>query len=597
MATVDHPVWGAKRFHDWHIQWAVDNGRNANFLEPQMGWWAPRVAVPMARGHFPDDMEYFAAKNAGHDAAMSVQGITARPLPVGIRRQLAILGWYEHARLARAFTDEAQAYLAAPETEARLRQGDDGTWRLTDVEAHVHRAGLAWTRDWTVDGGAARRSAALRVEALYAPGAESTGRTLAGADAFAKMQTASAGGVSVAFDPACTDTAHGRTFKLSATNTSAPRNGAWARARLAFDFPGLDIGAKRTVFGAWVKGDGSGALLNLQLTSPGEYHGGTAEHYLRLDFTGWKLVKFLLRERDSATFCRYHWPYGGYAAIYRSNVSVNHIASFSAYLNDIPAGKSASVEIGEVSAWEMAPATLTDAAVTVNGERFAIPFALASGEYAELDGGAWTKYAESGTALARVATSATPTLAPGANACTFDAGGTRSCASADTGGTRSVASEPRAEVTFFALGKTRPAFKPLTAQMRDALRVEALAPFEYAPQQGLAGPSVLPVRPGEKASLVVEVQGPVAKPTFTFGNTVCTFDETLAADESLVCRDGRTWKVVVTATGKSRRTGTLSAPLPALSGPSPFAFSGDVPAGKPCVVEILKEYGNTPLAK
>ena len=111
-----------------------------------------------------------------------------------------------------------------------------------------------------------------------------------------------------------------------------------------------------------------------------------------------------------------------------------------------------------------------------------------------------------------------------------------------------------------------------------------------APQQGLKGPSVVPVRPGEKASLVVEVQGPVAKPTLAFGTTSCTFDETLAADESLVCRDGRTWKVVVTATGKARRTGTLSAPLPTLSGSTPFAFSGEVPADKSCVVEILKEY-------
>ena len=69
-----------------------------------------------------------------------------------------------------------------------------------------------------------------------------------------------------------------------------------------------------------------------------------------------------------------------------------------------------------------------------------------------------------------------------------------------------------------------------------------------------------------------------------------TFDETLAADESLVCRDGRTWKVVVTATGKARRTGMLSASLPTLSGSTPFAFSGAVPADKSCVVEILKEY-------
>ena len=167
-----------------------------------------------------------------------------------------------------------------------------------------------------------------------------------------------------------------------------------------------------------------------------------------------------------------------------------------------------------------------------------------------------------------------PALASGANACAFAA-----------------PDAARAEVTLFALGKTRPAFKPLTAQMREALRVEALAPFEYAPQQGLKGPSVVPVRPGEKASLVVEVQGPVTKPTFTFNQTACMFDETLAADESLVCRDGRTWKVVETATGKERRAGTLSAPLPTLSGATPFAFGGEVPADKSCVVEILKEYG------
>ena len=176
--------------------------------------------------------------------------------------------------------------------------------------------------------------------------------------------------------------------------------------------------------------------------------------------------------------------------------------------------------------------------------------------------------------MARVAASAMPALASGANACAFAA-----------------PDGARAEVTLFALGKTRPAFKPLTAQMREALRVEALAPFEYAPQQGLKGPSVVPVRPGEKASLVVEVQGPVTKPTFTFNQTACMFDETLAADESLVCRDGRTWKVVETATGKERRAGTLSAPLPTLSGATPFAFGGEVPADKSCVVEILKEYG------
>ena len=94
----------------------------------------------------------------------------------------------------------------------------------------------------------------------------------------------------------------------------------------------------------------------------------------------------------------------------------------------------------------------------------------------------------------------------------------------------------------------------------------------------------------ESAALVVEVQGPVAKPALAFGKTSCAFDETLAEDESLVCRDGRTWKTVETRSGKTRRTGELSVPLPTLSGPSPLAFSGEVPADRTCVVEILKEY-------
>ena len=102
----------------------------------------------------------------------------------------------------------------------------------------------------------------------------------------------------------------------------------------------------------------------------------------------------------------------------------------------------------------------------------------------------------------------------------------------------------------------------------------------------------MPVRPGERASLAVEVQGPVANPALVFGGTTCAFNGTLAADESLVCRDGRTWKVVVTATGKPHRTGTLSVPLPTLSSSSPFAFRGEVPADKSCVVEILKEYSS-----
>jgi hypothetical protein len=63
----DHPVWAMKPFHDEHVRLA-SRFRQSDLLEPQMGWWAPRGPSSVARGHFPDEMEYFAAKNLAIDA-------------------------------------------------------------------------------------------------------------------------------------------------------------------------------------------------------------------------------------------------------------------------------------------------------------------------------------------------------------------------------------------------------------------------------------------------------------------------------------------------------------------------------------------------
>ena len=580
MATVDHATYGVKRFHDWHITWAIDGGRNANFLEPQMGWWQPRLDVPRARGHMLDEMEYFAGKNAGHDAAMSIQGVGPRQGEAGVRRQLTVLGWYEWPRLARAFTQEAQEYLAKPRAEARLRQNAKGVWELTDVKEFVHRAGSPWAREWVVDSaeGHGSRSAALRVEALYAVGGE-TDVTLLKADDFKEMKTGSANGVKVEFSG---DVAaeHGKAFRLTASNGAAERKGAWARAEKSYGFNGVDLGKERIAFGMWVKGDGSGALLNLQFTTPGAFHQGISDHYMRLDFTGWRYVTVLLRERDAREFSSYRWPYGGYAAIYRTMVDPTHLGTFSAYLNDIPKDGKATVEVGEVHALTMASNTLENASVSINGERFAVPFTMAAGEYAELDGGFWTHYSAKGCALARAAAAKNPTLKGGRNAVAF------------------VGSEKaRAEVTIFALGRTRKAFVDnLTPAMKATMRYEGLMPFEYAPEKGLVPPKAIPVRSGEKATLSLEIYGPATKPTFTFKRffglkkMVCGFDAEIGAGERLVCRDGRKWFIETLKDGRTVKEGELATPLPMLDGTTAFDFSATQKDDETCVVDILKEY-------
>jgi hypothetical protein len=216
----------------------------------------------------------------------------------------------------------------------------------------------------------------------------------------------------------------------------------------------------------------------------------------------------------------------------------------------------------------------------VNGEEFTVPFALASGEYAELDGGKWTHFSAKGEALKRLAATKTVRLAKGENALKSRNAGT-----------------DRVEVTLFALGTTRPAFVgKLSADMRKTMRYEGVMPFEYAPQLGLHAPEKIPVRPGEKAKLSIELYGPAKNSVFTFkryfglGKTVCAFNAEIGKDERLVCRDGRTWKVEKCADGKVVREGTLEKPLPLLKGTSTFTFAAEVPQGQSCSVDLLKTY-------
>ena len=136
----------------------------------------------------------------------------------------------------------------------------------------------------------------------------------------------------------------------------------------------------------------------------------------------------------------------------------------------------------------------------------------------------------------------------------------------------------------------------LTPAMKATMRYEGLMPFEYAPEKGLVPPKTIPVRPGETASLSLEIYGSATKPTFTFKRsfgqkeTICAFDAEIRAGERLVCRDGRKWCIETLKDGSTVKEGELATPLPTLDGTTPFEFSAGLKNGAPCVVDILKEY-------
>ena len=595
MATTDHGVWGVKRFHDWHVASAIRSSRMANFLEPQMGWWQPRLAVKgKVPGHYVDEMEYFASQNAGHDAAMSIQGVYKSPAPFAQRRQLTVLGWYERARLARAFNGDARTAMAVPGAEFRLRQGENGEWNLTPSDCSYHRADHASLMKWagsagfqtgggTSSGGrTAAGAAALRVEALFAvkpyEAAEMT--VLAASDA-AEMKTDAASGVKASAGTGA-DKDHGATIRLSAANTSAPAKGAWARTRKFIASPYLDIG-KASAYGFWVKGDGSGALLNFVCRGAQEYHGGTSDHYVRLDFKGWRYFTVAMREREGYASVDYVWPYSG--AIHdrlRTIVNTKHMQEFSIYLNDIAPGASASVEVSEVRALETYPEVATGLALVVNGTRHELPFALESGEFAELEGCVWTRYSEMGDPVERATVKSPVSLKAGRNE--FELKG------AFKGG-----APLRVQTALFALGKPFRAFvDALTPEMRRAMAFEAMASVVYAPAKGFDGKVTVAVRPGEEASLSVEVVGPVKRPAlgWTRGGErgSVTFETDVAAEQMLLCENGSDWKVVNAKDWSVVAEGRLAQPLPRFAGTTAVEVSSADPASASAIVNLMKKY-------
>lgn len=578
--TTDHPVWGAKRFHDIHVKDALDV-RRAEFLEPQMGWWQSRLAKPISRGHFLDEMEYFAAKNAGIDAAMSLQGIHMGSLTFGLLGHLTVLGWYERLRLARAFDPAVQEALGTPGKEFRLRQDDEGQWYVRPVELVSFRSVSPDTHEKTFVRPEAT-PLALRLETLYGAGGydAADAQVILTQDDAASAALDAAPGVRLSRH-AETDGKLGKTTVLVAENEKAPQKGSWARLQRKIPLPYLDLNEK-SAFGLWVRGDGSGSLLKLQVATGREYTETFSDHDVRLDFTGWRYFSFLARERDVAEYHQYVWPYGkDYYAIYRYALDTKHIGGVSLYLNDIPVGKRVEVAVSAVKALPITKdIAVSEVSVSINGAEFKLPFAeLKGGEYVELEDGRWTRFTELGEPLETAVCEKTPAFAAGENRCRVTA--------------RDPAS--RLETTFFALGRPQKALKGgFDCASAKALAVEMLRPVKYAPAKGFDGSLTVPVRLGESARLQVTITGPVKRPTIErkrfFGADRWTFPVDLPAGERLVCRDGRTWYRQPVNSDKVLSEGELEEPLPEVDESVRFTFTSAAPNEADARIDLVKRY-------
>ncbi len=581
----DHPVWAAKRFHDLHVASAAKY-RDSDLLEPQMGWWAPRQPSAQARGHFLDEMEYFAAKNLGLDSAMAIQGVNVshRPLGFHIEKQFTVLGWYEQMRLARYFDAQTIARVAVPGDEFRLRQDRDGAWQFTPVQMSAHRISALGngSERWTRRNPFGEQPVAARIEALYSVAPYDSPNRISVTDLaeLACLQrTTSSSSVSLRLDEVTGETRGGdRNLRLRAENKGTERRGAWAKSALTFPAPYRNFSGTGAL-GVWVKGDGTGALLNIQLGTPREYMHALSDHYVPLDFTGWRYVELLVRERDVEQMSDYQWPYGGQYDIYRNALDLAHISEVNLYLNNLPPGASTEVVLSPVMALAVQPAQLKNPALSVNGQRLTVPATLKSGDFLELDAtGNCAHYDDKDELLARVQPAVAtgwPVLHPGENTVAFEC-------------EKPANVSARAEVTLFTSGT------PFgTPNLRSKIGWQHLA-REYEFPRWITSPEGthnvwdLLVRPGGQARLEIELSGGMDTPTLTVNQQRLSFPVTLKAGQRLMWRGQRHW-AILDAQRAQVAEGDLAAAPPLLKGGlNRVAFTCGAP--ERAMVKLVKVY-------
>jgi hypothetical protein len=132
-------------------------------------------------------------------------------------------------------------------------------------------------------------------------------------------------------------------------------------------------------FGFWVHGDGNGEVLNFMGKAPLNICMGIDEHYVVVDFKGWKYFEFIEPESDRVG--TYSWPHHrptGAPYVETAWVAYDKINSLTLGCINIPQGKEVKCYISPITALPHVTTKLVDPSVKIGGKKIIFPIELES---------------------------------------------------------------------------------------------------------------------------------------------------------------------------------------------------------------------------
>ena len=241
-----------------------------------------------------------------------------------------------------------------------------------------------WTSRWSARNPFAPQPAGLRIEALMSVEPYESNKAMAlaqSADEWGQVRTADSRMKASLLPSAELDPAGTATFQYSAHSKLAKRRGAWTAVEKVFR-PPIDLSGRQGM-GVWVHGDGRGQILNIQLKSPEHFIPATGDHYIDIDFVGWRYFEIV--EPEGERYGEHLWPYGSPYTIYRESVDYRAIESLSLWYNNLPPGRTVNCLIGQLRALPLAKAEVVDPAITVGRRTLTFPTRIESGSCLEFN--------------------------------------------------------------------------------------------------------------------------------------------------------------------------------------------------------------------
>jgi hypothetical protein len=416
----DHPTRSHKKFIDNHIN-AVKNYQRM-FLPGHLGWWAMKTfSDSQGEPTFTDDIEYLMCKCLGMNVGLSMMGIdpsTIKKLPV-LPRLADIIKRYEDLRHSRKVPEAMKEKLRKPGEEFTLVGSLEKGWEFLPTQYSKNKfTGVdSPSATWTMKNKFESQPIRLRIEALLAAGPYDAPENVILADFESKSDLPNqdaVAGVTARLVPSDAKVKVGsNSGRLTALHTQSDKTNTWAFFEKTFE-PTLDLSGHQAM-GVWIHGDESGAVLNFRAQSPSHISHADNDHYVVVDFTGWRY--FELIEPEGGRHDDYKWPYGGLYATYRESVRYKSIEKFSVWCNNLPSGKTTTCYLSPVKAVPVVETKLIKPSLTVGDKTITFPVEIKSSQYLEYGGPNDCKlYSGDGGLLQEVATEGNvPILAGGEN--------------------------------------------------------------------------------------------------------------------------------------------------------------------------------------